>query len=141
MLLATLTYAPYGFDGDEDVEIQRSENRRYTMRDIGKLEDRIDNVEYYTSLNLLESDTMNTEILDASGKNRLKNGFIVDDFTDHGKSDTENQDFNAALDFEDGICRASHFTTNIPLEINETLSSGVVYICLLYTSPSPRDQA
>ena len=128
MLLATLTYAPYGFDGDEDVEIQRSENRRYTMRDIGKLEDRIDNVEYYTSLNLLESDTMNTEILDSSGKNRLKNGFIVDDFTDHGKSDTENQDFNAALDFEDGICRASHFTTNIPLEINETLSSGVTYM-------------
>ena len=127
MHLATLTYAPYGFDADEDIQYQRSDNKRYTMRDIGKLENRIDNVEYYTSLNMLESDTMNTEILDSSGKNRLKNGFIVDDFTDHGKSATENQDFNAALDFEDGICRASHYTTNVPLEINETLSTGVTY--------------
>ena len=128
MLLATLTYAPYGFDPDEDVEIEETDNKRYTMRDIGALEKRLDQVEYYTSLNMLESDTINTEVLDADGKSRLKNGFIVDDFTDHSKSDTENEDFNAALDFEDGIARASHFTTNFPLEINDTLSSNVDYI-------------
>ena len=41
MLLATLLHAPYGFDPVEDVIIIRSENKRYTMRDIGKLETRI----------------------------------------------------------------------------------------------------
>ena len=49
MLLATLTYAPYGFDPDEDVQIERSDNKRFTMRDIGGLEKRIDQIEYYTS--------------------------------------------------------------------------------------------
>ena len=53
MLLATIIHAPYGFDPDEDVIVIRSENRRYTMSDIGKLETRINQVEYYTSLNML----------------------------------------------------------------------------------------
>ena len=30
------------------------DNRRYTMRDIGNLETRIKNIEYYTQLSLLE---------------------------------------------------------------------------------------
>ena len=77
MLLATISHKPYGFDPLGDVVIKRSDNKRYTMRDIGGLERRLDQFEYYTSLNMLESDTFNTQILDASGKNRLKNGFIV----------------------------------------------------------------
>ena len=68
----------------------------------GKLEKRIDQVEYYTSLNMLESDTFNVDVLDATGKNRLKNGFIVDDFTDHSKSSTTSVDYSASLDFEEG---------------------------------------
>ena len=127
MHLATITHAPYGFDPDEDTVIDRSDNRRYTMRDIGRLERRVDQIEYYTSLNMLESDTLNTEVLDASGKNRFKNGFIVDDFTDHEKSDTENPDYNASLDYEEGIMRASHYTQNVPLSINETLTTNLKY--------------
>ena len=37
----------------EDIKITKVDNRRYTMRDI-KLESRIENVEYYTQLSLLE---------------------------------------------------------------------------------------
>ena len=140
MLLATLTYAPYGFDPDEDVEIERSDNKRFTMRDIGGLEKRIDQIEYYTSLNMLESDTISTEILDGDGNNRLKNGFIVDDFTDHGKSDTENEDFNASLDFEEGICRASHYTNNVPLEINDTLTTNIDYLVPVADDADDADQ-
>ena len=124
MLLATISHKPYGFDPETDTVITRSDNRRYTMRDIGALERRLDQVEYYTSLNMLESDTLNTKILDSSGKDRLKNGFIVDDFTDHGKSETSHEDFAAALDFQAGECRASHYTTNVSLVVNETLSTS-----------------
>ena len=35
------------------------------MRDIGKLETRIKNVEYYTQLSLLEQQAINTQIQDA----------------------------------------------------------------------------
>ena len=124
MLLATMIHAPYGFDPSSDVIIEKSDNRRYTMRDIGKLEKRLDQVEYYTSLNMLESDTFNIEIMDSSGKNRLKNGFIVDDFTDHSKSSTVNADYSAALSYENGTCQSSHYTTNVALLINESLSAN-----------------
>ncbi len=135
MLLATISHKPYGFDPENDTVIVRSDNRRYTMRDIGAIERRLDQVEYYTSLNLLESDTFNSQILDSSGKNRLKNGFIVDDFTDHGKSDTAHEDFSAALDFEFGECRPSHYTTNVPLIINESLSTNYQQTGPLITLP------
>ena len=135
MLLATLIHAPYGFQPDEDIIIIKSENKRYSMRDIGKLETRIDQVEYYTSLNMLEQDTFNTEITDASGKSRLKNGFIVDDFTDHSKSATDNFDYNASLDYEEGACHPSHYTTNMALVINETLSTNYQKTGPLITLP------
>jgi len=124
MLLATINHKPYGFDAESDVVITRSDNKRYTMRDIGGIERRLDQVEYYTSLNMLESDTFNTKIIDADGKDRLKNGFIVDDFSDHSKSQTSHEDFSAALDFAGGTCHPSHYTTNIPLQLNTTVSQN-----------------
>ena len=135
MLLATISHKPYGFDPESDAVITRSDNKRYTMRDIGALERRLDQVEYYTSLNLLEANTYNTQILDAGGKNRLKNGFIVDDFSDHGKSDTAHEDFAAALDFQYGECQASHYTTNVPLVINTSLSTNYQQTGPLITLP------
>ena len=144
MLLATINHKPYGFNPEDDVAIVRSDNKRFTMRDIGGLERRLDQVEYYTSLNLLETDTYNTKIIDADGKDRLKNGFIVDDFSDHGKSDVSNEDFAAALDFTEGYCRASHYTTNIGVEINASLSTNYTQtgpaLTLPYTEKKIIDQ-
>ena len=135
MLLATLYHSPYGFDPAKDIFIIKSENRRYTMRDIGNIEDRVNRVEYYTSLNMLESDTFSTEITDANGKSRLKNGFIVDDFSDHSKSAVDEEDYNVSLDFTDGTCHASHYTTNISLIINESLSTNYQKTGPLITLP------
>ena len=55
MHLATINLNPYVLDLN-DVEFVRTNNRRYTMKDIGKLESRINNIEYYTSLSLLEKE-------------------------------------------------------------------------------------
>ena len=144
MLLATLEHRPYGFDPAEDTTIKKSTNRRYTMRDIGTLEKRLSNVEYYTSLNLLESDTFNTQITDANGKNRFKNGFIVDDFTDHSKSSVNQTDFSASIDLVEGVCRPSHYTTNVSLVVNDSLSTGYQktgdVITLPYTETKIIDQ-
>ena len=124
MQLAVLRHKPYGFEPADDVTIIKSDNKRFTMRDIGAIEKRLGSVEYYTSLNMLETDTFNVEITDASGKNRLKNGFIVDDFTDHSKSLTKSQDWAASLDFSYGLCRPSHYTTNVSLVVNDSLSQN-----------------
>lgn len=57
-------------------------NRGYTMRDIGILEKRIQNLEYYTSLTLLEKDALSFKILDDNGNDRFKNGYFIDTFKD-----------------------------------------------------------
>ena len=51
------------------------------MKDIAALEDRISNLEFYTTLSLLEAKTESLQIQDSSGRNRFKSGFLVDNFT------------------------------------------------------------
>jgi len=79
MDIGTITLPPYLYNPD-DAEISVVDNRRYTMRDIGKLEDRIENLERVTSLSLLEVNTQTLQVQDAAGNNRFKTGFFVDDF-------------------------------------------------------------
>ena len=64
-----------------DIQVQYIENKRYTMRDIGKLENRITNLEYYTQLTLLEKQANDISIPDSNGLEKFKNGFAVDPFT------------------------------------------------------------
>ena len=51
--IATVTIPPYVYDIN-DIKVEATQHKRYTMRDIGKLEKRITNLEYYTALSLLE---------------------------------------------------------------------------------------
>ena len=82
----------------EDIKIRYENHLRYTMNDIGKLERRISNLEYYTSLNLLESETLSKEIFDQNGLSRFKSGFVIDNFTGHKIGDQMHQDYNVAID-------------------------------------------
>lgn len=79
MLVATIDVPAYLYD-IQDVSITMEDNRRYTMRDIGKLEDRIEELEELTALNLLEVETQSLQIQDANGLSRFKSGFFVDNF-------------------------------------------------------------
>ncbi len=89
----------------EDVGITVIDNRRYTMRDIGKLEKRIENVEYYTQLSLLENSAQTLQIQDSNGFDRFKNGFIVDNFTGHGIGNVGNKDYKVSMDMAKGELR------------------------------------
>jgi hypothetical protein len=64
-----------------DISVKYFDNRRYTMRDIGRLEKRISNLEYYTQLSLLEKQAKDTSIPDATNTQKFKNGFATDPFT------------------------------------------------------------
>ena len=66
MTLATIEMPPYLYDVN-DVKIKVVDNRRFTMRDIGKIEDRVSNLETVTSLSLLELDTKTLQVQDADG--------------------------------------------------------------------------
>ena len=114
MLLATLNIPSYTLQTD-DVQIDAEDNRRYTMRDIGNLETRIKNIEYYTQLSLLEADAQSLQIQDANGFDRFKNGFVVDNFTGHNVGDVGNNDYKLAIDRARGEARTLFNEDNVEL--------------------------
>jgi len=109
---------------DLAVKTEPTRVRRYTMKDIRSLEERIDNLEYYTSLSLLESDTKNTFIAGASGVDRFKNGFVVDNFVDFTTSDYRAEDFKVAIDRQKKELRPQFKTDSVELLYDAAASSG-----------------
>jgi len=97
MDLATIDYPAYLYDPD-DVQITLVDNKRYTMRDIGQLEDRIENLEITTSLSLLELNTQTLQVQDAEGLTRFKTGFFADDFKDNAFIELSDPDVNCTVD-------------------------------------------
>jgi hypothetical protein len=102
MPLYMIRMRPYVRDLLKDVDVQNLCVQRYTMKDIGKLDRRITNLEYYTTLTLLEKQTESLQIKDATGLDRFKNGFIVDNFTGFGVTDT---DSSVSIDFRSNELR------------------------------------
>jgi len=100
MTLYVLRHPPYVLNS-ANTQVQYINNKRYTMRDIGRIEKRVENLEYYTSLSLLEQETLSKQdltILDSSNLARFKNGIIVDSFKGHAIADVSKNDYKAAID-------------------------------------------
>jgi len=97
MDLARIELPAYLYSTD-DVKVYLFDNKRYTMRDIGNLEDRISNVEKLASLTLLELNTKTLQIQDADGLSRFKSGFFVDNFDGTDFIDVDNPDSKVCID-------------------------------------------
>ena len=88
MNIANVFLPPYLY-APSQASIQFIQHKRYQMSDIAKIELRVKDLEYYTSLNQLESATLNQFVPDANGLNRFKSGVFVDNFTDLQGQDTK----------------------------------------------------
>lgn len=80
-----------------DAERANLQPRGYTMVDIGKLERRISDLEYYTSLTLTELIAQKRVLPGFDGTDRFKFGFFVDGFEDYTYADTSNPAYNATI--------------------------------------------
>jgi hypothetical protein len=67
--------------GDETKRLDEVQPKGYTMSEIGGLERRIADLEYYTALSFTENEVNNLQIPGSTGINRFKFGFFVDNFT------------------------------------------------------------
>lgn len=101
MILYKLYSPPYTLY-PSNVIVSYVENKRYTMRDIGALETRISNLEYYTTLSLLEKNATDITITDDLGLARAKYGIVVDSFTGHSIGDVTNPDYDCSMDIVTG---------------------------------------
>ena len=123
-------YLPAYLYNVKDCNIVISPHKRYTMKDISNIDDRVSNVEYYTSLSLLETDTKNLTIRDSqTNLNKFKCGFFVDNFKSLYGGDSPNLNFKASIDLESETLRPQHYTTSIDLLLGSELVSGtgIVY--------------
>ena len=109
----------------DQVKMIRTKHKRFTMADIGRLEKRLESVEYYTRLSLLETDTANLQITDANGLNRFKSGFFVDNFKKHASHQIDHPDFSASTDAKRGYLRPGHYTTCLDLIVGSRSFIGI----------------
>ena len=121
MVLATIYVPPYTLDVADTKLLQR-DNRRYTMKELGKLERRLSSMEEYVALDKLEKLTADLQIIDPeTGIDKFKNGFITDQFGGHSLGDVKNSDYRVSVDKQNKLLRPMHFTTS--LDILEDVSS------------------
>ena len=110
---------------DLAVRVKPVFHRRYTMQDISGIASRIDRLEYYTALNVLEKSARDLSITDANGLDRFKNGIFVDSFFGHDNADLTDPSYNIAIDKNKGELRPKFDQQNVDIAFNATLSSNV----------------
>jgi hypothetical protein len=114
MDICSFTFEPFT-DNSSNVKTLLYKNKRYTMRDIGTLDKRLENVEYYTSLSLLEKETSTKTFTDDNGVPLFNNGFLVDSFKGYNIADVTNPEVLIGAPSNDN----SNFKFSIDFENNE----------------------
>ncbi len=136
MCLYELYIPPYLYDAGDCV-LRFIENERFTMRDIGKIKRRVNRMEYYTPISLLEMQTFQTPITDETGLERFKNGMIVDDFKDHSVGNIDSADYRCAIDIDNFELLPAFVPDNVDMEYKNATGSVVInnnIITLPYTA-------
>lgn len=123
--------------GREDLAsiAERQSNVRFTMRDIGILKRRIENLEYYSSLNLLQKSALDLNILDDNGLNRFKNGIFVDTFASHTFGQTDSEEYRIVVDKQEKSIRPMYTLHSFYYDYLASESSSVQKTGNLITLP------
>ena len=117
--LYTIFVPPYTFS-TKDLVIKKAKHKRFTMKDIAKIENRVDNIEEVTLLNSLERDVQKVDF-----KDRFKSGFIADNFASQNGADTQSSLHRCAYDLRDAEVRPRSMQN--PIDLNRVTSSGMTY--------------
>ena len=123
MVLYVMRLGAYTFSAADTIP-NMIDNKRYTMRDIGKIEKRVSKLEYYTSLSLLEKETAGAQIFDGANV-RYKNGFVVDSFYGHNIGAITHPDYSVSMDKAQGRLRPMFYEDNTRLIWNQSDSNGL----------------
>ena len=107
----------------KQIRVRSQDHRRFTMKDIARINNRVGNLERITALSLLERDTQTKQILDANGLDRFKSGFLVDNFRGHRVGDVNHPDYQSSIDAKLGAMRPKVYSQFFDIELNTTTSS------------------
>lgn len=126
LLLARITHIPYtaylpSEKTPSSLSISKVQHKRYTMQDIANLESRINQIEYYTSLSILEQSASSAQIKDGQNLNRFKNGIMTDDFATVATAEGRSRDFSASINTLKKQLSAGQYVSNFPLKCLSTI--------------------
>ena len=132
LVIANLSHDPYtAYVPSEaprgvlpNLSVEKVKHKRWTMQDISNMENRVNNIEYYTALNALEKNAQSLQIPDVNGLNRFKNGILVDDFSSFATADTNNLDFSASINRREKKLSAAHDVDNFPLQSSYLIAAN-----------------
>jgi len=124
---------------DLAVKIGLKGQRGYTMKDIGFLDQRISQLEYYTVLNALTQDTQSLSITNAdTGLERFKNGIFVDPFNDSSLMRTDDPELSVGYSARNSLARPnfSEIFNDYSLDVNSSTNVQATnkLLTLAYTS-------
>ncbi len=103
--------------------VKNVSQKRYTMKEIGGLEQRIKNLEYYASLNLLETFAKDQTIVSSTGVDRFKNGILVDPFTGHNVGSVLDPNYKISIDPDKKLARPFFVLENIRTQMFSGISA------------------
>lgn len=143
MTLFVLSVPAYTFNA-KDVKAQSIANNRFTMKDIGTISKRVDNLEQYAILNDLELSVANRNILNSFGDSAIKKAILVDTFEGHSVGDVMNLDYRCAIDVERGELKPS-FSSNAYGFAYNLIGQGLTLttdniLCSTFTSTTAMSQ-
>ena len=110
----------------DSVKTKKITFTRYTMRDIGALKKRIETLEYYNALSLLEKNAFDLVIPDENGLDRFKNGVFVDGFLDHSLGATWDDDYDIAIDRKEKSLRPKFSMDSYETDFDTIESTGSI---------------
>jgi len=117
-------------DTSTAVVAQLTQQRRYTMQDIGELDDRVTTLENFIALNWVEQQATSQVIVNANGDPQMKSGIFVESFANFSSCDTSNPEFSCAVDCDHQTCRPSLLTEYVNLQPNNLVNIQQTGRCL-----------
>lgn len=131
LILANLSHDPYTsyVPGENppgvasNLSVNKIIHKRWAKTDITDLETRVNNLEYYTSLSMLEKNAQMQSVPDYLGVARPNFGILVDDFSSFSTADTNNSDYLANINIRQNRMSALQIVDNYQLQNPAVLAS------------------
>ena len=107
------------------ITVKSSGIKNYTMKDIQRIDNKIQAIEYQVLLNKLEQEVQNLNILDENGLTRFKNGYIVEPFKDLQLANLEDNNFSASVPFDKEILAPAVRTFPLDLKLKSNTNATI----------------
>jgi hypothetical protein len=116
LAIATITVPPYSTSAF-DVTIEYEDNKRFTMRDIARLEKTTISLDKAIRIQSVEIANLKAQVVNDNGDTLLKSGILVETFASTDKADLASGYFTSVINKNQRTCYPGSDVYNVDLEL------------------------